>query len=62
MKATAFPELLNRLTVDCKDDGARFTLFTRVDAIKELLSGSNYQLIHEGSLSLIYARQTDPSL
>ena len=62
MKATAFPELLNRLTVDCKDDGTRFTLFTRVDAIKEFLSGSNYQLIHEGSLSLIYTRKTDPSL
>ena len=57
----SYPTLLQRLTIDSKDDGNKFTICNRVDEIKRLLESSNYRLIHEGPLSLIYARQTDPA-
>lgn len=61
MQQTLYPDLLRRLTVDSKDDGKRFTITTRIDEIETLLRESNYHLIHKGDLSLIYARQTDPT-
>lgn len=57
----SYSTLLQRLTIDSKDDGNKFTICNRVDEIKRLLQSSNYRLIHEGPLSLIYARQTDPA-
>ena len=55
----SYSTLLQRLTIDSKDDGNKFTICNRVNEIKGLLQSSNYRLIHEGPLSLIYARLTD---
>lgn len=52
-----FLELLRELTVDCKDDQTAFTVADRVAVIRRMLASSAYELIHEGSLSLIYARK-----
>lgn len=60
MKHQLYPDLLHRLTVDCKDDGKQFIISTRIEEIKTLLQQSNYQLVSEGKLSLIYARKPKP--
>ena len=51
-----YAELLNRLTVDCKDDGKQFRKKDRIHEIKALLENSDYELLGEGSLSLLYGR------
>ncbi len=51
-----YAELLNRLTVDCKDDGARFLRKDRMQEIKSLLNNSGYELLEEGNLSLLYGK------
>lgn len=56
MSNIGFTSLLHTLTVNSKDDGERFTDFTRVDAIKSLLADSDYQLVKEGKLFLLYAK------
>jgi hypothetical protein len=53
-----FTEVLKAVTVDCKDDGTRFTDRTRIDVIKSLLEGSEYQLLVEGDLCLIYGKKS----
>lgn len=51
-----YAELLNRLTVDCKDDGMRFLRKDRIQEIKSLLNNSGYELLEEGNLSLLYGK------
>ncbi len=51
-----YAELLNRLTVDCKDDGKQFRKKDRIHEIKALLENSGYELLGKGSLSLLYGR------
>lgn len=50
-----FTDILKKVTVECRDNGTEFVCNTRISAIKEMLAGSRYKLIHEGKLSLIYA-------
>ena len=51
-----YAELLKRLTVDCKDDGKQFRKKDRIHEIKALLENSGYELLGEGSLSLLYGK------
>ena len=52
----AYTDLLSQLTVDCKDDGERFTVTDRIQVIQSLLKESSYQLVYEGSTSFVYAK------
>lgn len=52
-----YAELLNRLTVDCKDDGKLFLKKDRIGEIKSLLANSGYELLEEGNLSLLYGKR-----
>ena len=49
--------LLNRVTVDCKDDGETFQHTERIEVIKDYLRESSYQLIAEESLFLLYGKK-----
>ena len=51
-----YAELLKRLTEDCKDDGKQFRKKDRIHEIKALLENSGYELLGEGSLSLLYGK------
>lgn len=51
-----FAELLNKLTVDSKDNGIQFQEKKRLETIKSLLETSDYQLLEEGDLSLVYVK------
>lgn len=51
-----YVELLNRLTVDCKDDGKQFRKQDRIHEVKALLENSDYELLGEGNLSLLYGK------
>ena len=51
------PELLNAVTVDCKDNGKEFTVTDRGAVIERLLEGSAYRLIARESLALLYAKR-----
>ena len=51
-----YAELSKRLTVDCKDDGKQFRKKDRIHEIKALLENSGYELLGEGSLSLLYGK------
>ena len=57
MSPTDFTSLLQRVTVDSKDDGHQFQITDRVDAIRHLLADTGYQLLHEGRLFLLYGKQ-----
>ena len=57
MAKIGFDEILKRVTVDSKDDGERFLVRERIDAIMELLSGSEYTLQAEGNLFLLYSKK-----
>ena len=50
-------ELLETVTVDCKDNGDSFVVTDRVEAIKHLLEGSVYKPIVSESLVLVYAKR-----
>lgn len=52
-----FVELLESLTVDCKDDGTVFTVTDRLDVIGRLLEGTSYRLVAAEPLARIYARR-----
>ena len=52
-----FFELLNSLTVDCKDDGESFIVRDRIDVIEGLLKSSSYTLVAREPLALIYAKK-----
>lgn len=63
----AYTDLINLLTVDCKDDGEKFTTTDRIQVIQSLLKESSYQLVYEGNTSFVYAKldffsQPDPVL
>lgn len=58
MKILAYTDLLQQLTVDCQDNGTHFTRIGRINVLQSLLSESSYQLIHEGNLSLVYAKSS----
>ncbi len=52
-----FNDILQKVTVNSKDDGRNFTCTTRIEAIKELLSESRYELLQEGYLTLVYGKR-----
>lgn len=52
-----YSDFLTQLTVDSKDNGSVFTNDTRKKVIKQLLLHSNYEVLHEGDLSLIYRKR-----
>ena len=52
-----FETLLKKLTcADCKDDGEKFTVSSRLDVISDLLAESEWNLIAKGNLCHIYSR------
>ena len=52
-----FYKLLEAVTVDCKDDGERFTVADRIEVIERLLDKSLYKIISCEPLALIYAKR-----
>lgn len=52
-----FTHILNKVTVESKDNGKEFVITKRVDTIKDILKDCSYSLIYEGKLSLIYAKR-----
>lgn len=52
-----FFELLNAVTVDCKDDGERFTVADRIGVIERLLEESVYFPVVREPLALLYAKR-----
>ena len=52
-----FYKLLEAVTVDCKDDGERFTVSDRIEVIERLLDKSLYKIISREPLALIYAKR-----
>lgn len=52
-----FSTLLKEVTVDSKDDGRQFQVLDRVEAIRSLLSQTDYQLLHQGRLFLLYGKR-----
>ena len=51
-----FFDILQAVTVDCKDNGECFTVADRVAVIERLLEGSVYRLVARESLVLLYAK------
>ena len=39
--------IINQVTVDCKDDGRRFTVTDRIRVIEDLLKDTDYKLLHK---------------
>lgn len=52
-----FIELLKAVTVDCRDNGAAFTVDDRVAVIERLLEYSEYRIVAREPLSLLYAKR-----
>ena len=52
-----YEELLRYLTVVSRDNGVEFTVADRRDVLMQLLSGSDYELVSQTPLSLVYARK-----
>ena len=52
-----FFDILTAVTVDCKDNGERFTVTDRVAVIESLLENSEYKLIARRPLALLYAKR-----
>lgn len=52
----AYTDLINLLTVDCKDDGEKFTTTDRIQVIQSLLKESSYQLVYQVNTSFVYAK------
>ena len=57
MDTPDFTTLLQTLTVDSRDNGENFLVFDRIEAIRHLLQGSDYQLLKEGKLFLLYGKK-----
>ncbi|MBO7240073.1 MAG: hypothetical protein J6V23_06295 [Bacteroidaceae bacterium] len=51
-----FFDILQAVTVDCKDNGEYFTVADRVAVIEQLLEKSDYKLIAREPLALLYAK------
>ena len=49
--------ILKEITVDCKDDGSKFTVTDRIKVIENLLANTDYQLLHKGDLCYIYGKK-----
>ena len=52
-----FIELLDAVTVDCKDNGREFVTDDRISVIERLLDGSAYRLVAREPLALVYAKR-----
>ena len=52
-----FFDILQAVTVDCKDNGERFTVTDRVAVIECMLQKSDYRLIARQPLVLLYAKR-----
>lgn len=52
-----YSDLLQQLTVESKDNGTSFLVHTRRNRILDILKDTEYVLIHEGPLSLVYAKR-----
>ena len=52
-----FFDILTTVTVDCKDNGERFTVTDRVAVIERMLQNSDYKLISRRPLALLYAKR-----
>lgn len=55
--AAALFKLLETVTVDCKDDGEKFTVTDRLSVIETLLADSPYEPLAREPLALLYARR-----
>lgn len=51
-----FFDILQAVTVDCKDNGEYFTVADRVAVIEQILEKSDYKLIAREPLALLYAK------
>ena len=52
-----FFDILQAVTVDCKDNGESFTVADRVAAIERMLEKTGYRLISRQQLALLYAKR-----
>ena len=52
-----FFDILQAVTVDCKDNGERFTVTDRVMAIEQILEQTDYKLIGRQPLALLYSKR-----
>ena len=52
-----FFDMLNSVTVDCKDNGECFTVTDRVALIERILENTDYKLISRQPLALLYAKR-----
>ena len=52
-----FFDILTAVTVDCKDNGERFTVTDRVAVIERMLQNSDYKLISRRPLALLYSKR-----
>ena len=52
-----FFDILQTVTIDCKDNGECFTVTDRVTVIEQLLEKSDYRLIAREPLVLLYAKR-----
>ena len=52
-----FFDILTTVTVDCKDNGERFTVTDRVAVIERMLQNSDYKLISRRPLALLYSKR-----
>ncbi len=53
-----FFDILQAVTVDCKDNGECFTVTDRVAAVERIIERTNYKLISRQPLALLYAKRT----
>lgn len=56
-RTAKFIELLNAVTVDCKDNGKEFVADDRISVIERLLDGSAYKVVAREPLALVYAKR-----
>ena len=56
-RTARFIELLNAVTVDCKDNGKEFVADDRISVIERLLDGSAYKVVAREPLALVYAKR-----
>lgn len=52
-----FFDILQTITVDCKDNGECFTVTDRVAAVERIIERTNYKLISRQPLALLYAKR-----
>ncbi len=52
-----FFDILQTITVDCKDNGEFFTVADRVAVIERMLESSNYKIVARQPLALLYAKR-----